>query len=160
MRHFSDTVARHGLDEVRRHVAVNFEDATVLNSCLIVAACEGHEAVARYLVGLGADPHASMPIARASINGRLAVVRLLVGFGVSRALFDQCIWFATYHERPKVVHYLAGLAAGASGRAAEHRRAAGQAYFWWVPRCYDRGRRAGRRAARRNFRAYLRLAVI
>ena len=33
-------------------------------------------------------------------------------------------------------------------------RAPRVAYFWWVPRCFDRGRRSGRRMARRNFRAF------
>ena len=39
-------------------------------------------------------------------------------------------------------------------------RAARAVFFWWVPRCYDRGRRAGRRMTRRNLREYLRLAAV
>ena len=38
-------------------------------------------------------------------------------------------------------------------------RAARRAYFWWVPLCFDRGRRAGRRTARRNLAAFRRLTA-
>ena len=38
-------------------------------------------------------------------------------------------------------------------------RAACAAYFWWVPRCYGRGRRAGARMARRNLAAFRRLCA-
>ena len=37
--------------------------------------------------------------------------------------------------------------------------AARRIYFWWVPLCFGLTRRCGRRAARRNFRAFRRLGI-
>ena len=109
------------------------------NECLHGAAKGGHGAVVRYLVSVGAVIRANCT-QTLSAFGRTDIVRYLVTAGACEPIGKYARW-------------------PADDAGAKRGRAARCAYLWWVPRCYDRGRRAGRRMGRRNFAAYARMLV-
>ena len=100
-------------------------------------------AVMRYLVSLGADTRECAQLAGSVQESTLGVARYLVSLGAAQAC------------RGEVARLLVAFGAPAPSLPG----AARAAYLWWGPRCYARGRRAGRRMARRNYLEYRRLCA-
>ena len=151
--------------------AASRDDLNKLHERMFMASWHGLELVVRRLADLGVDIRAfdDEYVRWASRGGHLATVRFLVSLGADVcAAGHECMLAAAFGGHATVVRYL--VAAGAYARNAPPRsvavsyqasafgRAARRAYFAWVPRCYDRGRRVGRRMARRNLRDYQRLS--
>ena len=127
------------------------------NKCVRAAMFGGHLKVMLYLASLGADPLGNGGIQGSAHAPNDATLRYLVAIG------GDIIWFAYMHgvplSTPMVQRNLSYLTRRIRLLVRLRSRAARRAYFWWVPLCFDRGRRAGRRAARRNLAAFRRLAA-
>ena len=117
--------------------------------------------VMRYLIAGGADIYAwggTSCINDAALFGNFELMRYLASIGVDARACVMQMWDAPPED---IIYYLIGRGAW-PGKQNERIdlnrvRAASLLYFAWVPRCFDRGRRAGRRMARRNFRTFRRL---
>ena len=169
---------------VRLFVGLGADVCASYNHCVRHASEYGNLAVVRYLVGVGADIHVRNEecVQEASWGNHVAVVRYLVSLGADvRAQDDLAIRWAYLNESADAMQYLAEVGANilncvnvpslpierrlALSRSsmlsngANHRRAVQQLYFGWIPRCYNRGRRAGRRMTRRNLCDYLRVCM-
>ena len=122
------------------------------------ARCAHYLAHVRYLIDLGVaftnlQTVASVLRIRSPIG--IVISHLLMQKGTPRKIVLEAVDLvvgqgaAVYLDR-----YASARARATRGRGA---RAARSLYFAWLPRCYDRRRRAGRRAARRNYATFRRL---
>ena len=133
-----------------------------VNHCVRVASLRGHLALVRYLVSIGADIRASKNqcVRWASRSGHFAAAQYLVSAGAD--IRADANWYARLSRRVEVASLLVafgaprGLIPRAIDALAPTAGGIRAVYFWWVPRCYDRGRRAGRRMARRSLFGFLR----
>ena len=148
--------SRGHLEIVRFLVEERGVDARVDGDIYLQKATEGgRDAVVRYLIGRGADFHARSEhcLFVAVRNYHLNLVKFLVSAGADPRICWACNPSSQIHLTLLGVYPGTRIKQGTLPCA----RAASRLYFAWLPRCFDRGRRAGRRMARRNFRAFRRL---
>ena len=142
--------------------------------CINAATTFGHGDIVRYLVSIGgAIREIDYGIVRISFAwGYVAIVRYIVALGMKFTDYDDLESPDSRHQK-RFARYLASIGvaprrhharvAFAQIRAASEkaaRRLYSAAFAAWVPRCYDRRRRAGRRMGRRNLAAFRRLCAI
>ena len=129
------------LRTVRYLVSIGADVRAAGDKCLIYAAVEQNEEVMQYVIGLGADVRACNSYARALGPGGHGsrINSVLKARGGARTLLVG-------------KKYLEGLAAAT-------RVIYSAVLARWIPRCYDRRRRAGRRMGRRNLAAFRRLCI-
>ena len=158
--------AAGNLAEVRRlahEYAAAADFGAVVRGCLRCAAIYGRERVARFLVSIGAPAYEPNYARLAATYNEFGVMRFLVSIGTAVGGAFRIIVLSASDDMQYL--YVCGvISLRIKWRCAEYERsrlarAAGVAYFWWVPRCYDRRRRAGRRSARRNYSGFQRLCA-
>ena len=173
------------VDGVRRLVAYCADFDYCKSSALSAAIMYGRVKVVQYLVGLGVDIRDGdgFYVRMAVQYGQAAIVKLLIELG--GVIDGNYLMQAVLGSHEAVVRVLVSHGVGASNKniaqmalvpgctailrelsratppAALLRLAARRLYSavlaTWVPRCYDRRRRAGRRMGRRNFAAFRRI---
>ena len=135
-----------------------------ISTCGWLSAFYNQIGIMQYFIAIGANIGAGTKsyIRAATLFGDLGMIRYLVALGADIQRDGQyCMRVANAYGNVEICQYLALIDSAtfdscASQRLSRWLSAARAAYFWWVPRCYALGRRAGRRMRRRNYAAYLR----
>ena len=153
-------------------------DANILQRCMEHAVAGGHLRIVKYLVLIGARMM-NYTAPAAIKGGHLELVEFWLSsssvtqhylcmcaaqaasykqYGCVAAIMNRDVVAAANlsefsHRKPRLYRIL--RIAAVRKRTAEK-----ILYFWWVPQCYDRSRRAGRRMSRRNRATHRRLCVI
>ena len=147
-----------------------------------LAAANGHLGVVRYLAAIGVDVGIDRDgvehdhcLLSAYENNRTSIVKFLTSLGVYSFSLVEAFDYTGIESAQwnlhaaRLVHFrydhmLRGTREYFVARERETRARAARVVYsavlaGWIPRCYDRRRRAGRRMGRRNLAAFRRLCV-
>ena len=160
-----------GCEALARYLAERGGDLCARSTaCVKAASRNGHLAVVRYLVGIGANSVQCLksPVCKNIIAVTKYLMSLgheLTGYFLEFNMYEddeyyELLWvivkFVSFPHNllPFEQSYVECRERNYSKRCSRVARAV---YFWWVPRCFRPGRRSGRRMARRNFLEFRRL---